>query len=564
MTLGARLIILILLAAVPVFSIQIITDYEIRETRKATVLQSAETLAGLVAARQDRVVEGARLLLEATSHLQSIKEKDAARCSQRLRQIAEKVQELTAMAVLTPEGERWCVSLTGTGPINLADRPYFQNTIRTRSMQASDYIIGRQTNQGSLVFTYPEVGDDGSIESVLFVAYRTSVLSRMLNEPPLPEGTVVALMDSAGVVTARWPDPDKWVGQDLSGSNVVRRALEQRRGSTGGFADWVGSGEYAFAFAPMLPPTRLTVVVAVPLTAALKEADSLFWREVGWTTLVFALAALLAILGAQFAVVRPLRELSGSVDRLAVGDFDSMPSTHLRGSPELRSVRSHFERMARSLQERQSQLLEALQHKEILLKEVNHRVKNSLQLVASLFGLQRAHVRDPEARRQFDEAGRRINTVAQIHQRLYQDANLDRVSLDSFLREMCADLTNVWGSEKISITCDASPCHLPTQEVIPVALIVNELITNAFKYSYPEQGQNGVIRISCHEHGDEIVLKVSDDGIALRDDFDPLKSDGLGMKMIAALTKQLRTTLEVVRQPAGKTFVLRVPGASQK
>jgi hypothetical protein len=77
MTLGARLIILILLAAVPVFVIQIITDYEIRETRKATVLQSAETLASLVAARQDRVVEGARLLLEATSHLQSIKEKNA-------------------------------------------------------------------------------------------------------------------------------------------------------------------------------------------------------------------------------------------------------------------------------------------------------------------------------------------------------------------------------------------------------------------------------------------------------------------------------------------------------
>ena len=77
MTLGARLIILILLAAVPVFAIQISSDYEIREGRMAAVVQSAETLAGLVAARQDRIVEGARLLLEATSHLQSIREKNA-------------------------------------------------------------------------------------------------------------------------------------------------------------------------------------------------------------------------------------------------------------------------------------------------------------------------------------------------------------------------------------------------------------------------------------------------------------------------------------------------------
>ncbi len=564
MTLGARLIILILLAAVPVFIIQISTDYEIREARKAATLQTAETLAALVAARQDRVVEGARLLLEATSHLQSIQEKNAEICNLRLRQIAAKIHELTAMAVLTPQGERWCVSLSNTGPINLADRLYFQETLRTRSMQSSDYIVGRQTGQGSLVFTYPAIGDTGSIESVVFVAYRTSVLSRMLNQPQLPEGVVVALLDRVGVVAARWPDPDKWVGKGLPDTNVVRRAMDQRRGSMRGFAEWAGSGEWAFGFTPMQPPSKLTVVVALPLTPILKEADSLFWREAGWTTLVFFLAALLAILGAHFAVVRPLRELTSSVGRLAQGDFDGRRSTRLHGIKELKSLRERFEAMARSLQERQSQLLEALQQKEILLKEVNHRVKNSLQLVASLFGLQRAHVRDPEARRQFDEAGRRINTVAQIHQRLYQDANLDRVSLDGFLREMCVDLMNVWGSEKILITCDVSPCHLPTQEVIPAALIVNELITNAFKYAYPDEGQGGLIRVSCHAHGNEIVLKVADDGTALRGDFDPLKSGGLGMKMIAALAKQLRTTLEVFRHPSGKTFVLRIPLGSQK
>jgi two-component sensor histidine kinase len=559
MTLGARLIILILLAAVPVFVIQITSDYELREGRKASALQTAETLAGLVAARQDRVVEGARLLLEATSHLQSIQEKNAALCNLRLRQIAEKVQELTAMAVLTPQGDRWCLSLSDTGQINLADRKYFQDTLKTRSMQSSDYIVGRQTGEGSLVFTYPAVGDGGSIESVVFVAYRTSVLSRMLNEPPLPEGAIVAVVDRFGVVAARWPDPEKWVGERLADSPILRQAMDQRRGSARGFADWAGSEEYAFAFAPMQPPTHLTVVVALPLTAALKEADSLFWREAGWTTLVFLLAALLAILGVHLAVVRPLRELSGSVDRLARGDFDGHSTAELRGSSELKSLRQHFVAMARALQERQTQLLEALQQKEVLLKEVNHRVKNSLQLVASLFGLQRAHVRDPEARRQFDEAGRRINTVAQIHQRLYQDADLDRVALDSFLKEMCADLGSAWGNDRISITCDAEACHLPTQDVIPVALIVNELITNAFKYSYPDEGRSGVIRVTCQLQDKHVVLMVSDDGAALREDFDPRKSDGLGMKMITALAKQLRTTLEVVRQSSGKTFVVRVP-----
>ena len=119
MTLGTRLILLILLAAVPVFLIHIVSDYEIRESRKATVVRSAETLAGLVAARQDRIVEGARLLLEASSHLQSVREKNSEACNRRLRDIAAKVQELTAMAVLTPQGERWCLSLPAGGGLIL-------------------------------------------------------------------------------------------------------------------------------------------------------------------------------------------------------------------------------------------------------------------------------------------------------------------------------------------------------------------------------------------------------------------------------------------------------------
>ena len=559
MTLSARLIVLILLAAVPIFLIHVASDYETRRSRIALSINTAETLASLIAARQDRIVEGARLLLEATSHLQSIREKDADQCTARLREMAEKIQELTAMAALTPDGDRWCVSLAGAGPLNLGDREYFRDTIRTRTWQSSDFIIGRQTGQGSLVFTYPVTNSTGVITSVLFVAYRTSVLSRLLNEPSLPQGAIVALLDKKGVVAARWPDPERWTGENLSESDVVRRAIAERRGSMRGMADWAGSGEYAFGFAPMHPPTKLTVLVALPLSSLLREADSLFWRDVGWTTLIFLLTALFAIVGIQFTVARPLHELQVMVDRVGCGDLDGRPSTRVSGTKEIRSLAGHFEEMALALKQRQSQLLEALQQKDVLLKEVNHRVKNSLQLVASLFGLQRGNIRDKEARRQFDEAGRRINTVAQIHQRLYQDENVDHVALDKFLREMCIDLGTLFGDDnRIVVHCDASPCHLPTQEVIPVALIANELVTNAFKYGYPA-GQGGVIRVTCQPKGDAIVLSVSDDGAPLPEMFDLEKSEGLGMKLIAALAKQLRATLKVVQHVVGKTFVLRIP-----
>jgi two-component sensor histidine kinase len=557
-TLGARLVLLILLAAVPIFLVEILQNYQLREERKIAFLQTVETLAGLVAARQDRVVEGARQLLIGTSYLQSIRERDAERCNQRLQEIGKQVPELTALAVLSPDGERWCVSLTGTGPINLADRDYFKATLRSGMLQTSNYILGRQTGEGSIAFTYPIRDEGGAIQSVLFLAYRTRVLSEMLNDPPLPAGAVVALLGADGIVAARWPDPEAWVGKDLSSSAVVRQAIQERKGVHRGVEEWAGSGEYAFAFTPMRPPTNLTVLVGLPLAPVLREAEAVFWRAVTWTTLIFLLAAMLALLGGHLLFGRPLRALQGSVDALARGDFSARPSKDVRGSKELSLLATRFERMADALAERQIQLQKALGQKELLLKEVNHRVKNSLQLVASLLGLQRARIKDPEARRQFDEAGQRINTVAKIHQRLYRDEDVDRVAFDKFLQELCEELNSAIGDHhEATVVCEATSCQLPTEDVIPLALIVNELVTNALKYSYPDG--DGVIRVSCATRDQALVLSVSDSGGKLPDDFDPAKSSGLGMKMITALAKQLRATFSLSQDSAGKSFIVHLP-----
>jgi two-component sensor histidine kinase len=309
----------------------------------------------------------------------------------------------------------------------------------------------------------------------------------------------------------------------------------------------------------MQPPTSFTVVAALPLSSAMEAADAAFWRSVGWTTLIFLLAATVAIVGSRFTVVRPIRKLQGFADALASGNISARPPNDTSGAMELRELTGHLDAMGRALEQQQSQLTEAIRHKEVLLKEVNHRVKNSLQLVASLFALQRSSIKDAEARRQFEEAGRRINIVAQIHQRLYQDDNVELVALDRFLNELCADLQSVLGGDKnITITCDADACYLPTDQVIPVAMIVNELITNAFKYAYSSR-TSGVIWVTCEHNAKSVTLAVSDDGDPMPPEFEPSKSAGLGMRMVTGLTKQLRASMEVIPLAEGKRFVLRLP-----
>jgi two-component sensor histidine kinase len=283
-------------------------------------------------------------------------------------------------------------------------------------------------------------------------------------------------------------------------------------------------------------------------------------------SLVIALTAALASLGLTglFAFLFS-RRLAGSAVALAVraealGQGRTLPPL-TSGIKEFGIIDKAVAAAAGVVAERAvltGKLSEAVQQKELLLKEVNHRVKNSLQLVASLLNLQRNQIPDQQTRGHFEEAARRINTVAQVHQRLYRDDRPDRVALHHFLEELCHDLNRVFPERNITIVCNASECFLSTDRVIPVALILNELIANAFKYSFPGDA-GGTIKVSCRPTPDAVELSVTDDGAGLPDGFDPNAQAGLGMKIVSALTRQLRAKLEVTNLPIGKAFTFSIP-----
>jgi len=210
-------------------------------------------------------------------------------------------------------------------------------------------------------------------------------------------------------------------------------------------------------------------------------------------------------------------------------------------------------------------LNEALQktakQKDVLLREVNHRIKNNLQLIASLLSLQSRTVPEP-ARQRFAEAIERIHAVAQVYQRLYQAAEAnERVEFGPYLREFCASLADTLSSSErtVRLSVDAAEVELPTNQVIPLGLIINELVTNAFKYAYAD-GTGGTVCVQsrCEPEG-WLRITVIDDGIGLPAGFRPETSATVGMKVVRALTKQLRGRFELVPTERGATFQVRVP-----
>ncbi len=210
-------------------------------------------------------------------------------------------------------------------------------------------------------------------------------------------------------------------------------------------------------------------------------------------------------------------------------------------------------------------LTEALHAKEALLYEVNHRVKNSLAVVMSLLTLQAGRTRDPDLKQSLMEARGRIGVVAQVHQRLYTSSRHDSVELAPFLTEVANDVEGLLDTESrvnLDLAVAADDRVLSIDKAVPLALIVSELLTNAMKYAFPD-GANGTVRLAVEESAEGLKIIVEDDGIGLPDGFDVTTSTGFGMRIVTALTRQIRGRLSVPPTRAGDA-VRDIPAGARR
>lgn len=206
-----------------------------------------------------------------------------------------------------------------------------------------------------------------------------------------------------------------------------------------------------------------------------------------------------------------------------------------------------------------------LDERETLLKEINHRIRNSLQLVSSMLRLQMSGGRDEVVRRQLADAARRVLTIAKLHEQLYRrPEEVRRIAVDQYLRELCSGLeqTLIAPDTRITLHFEADPADLPTDVAIHLALIVNELLTNSVKHAFAGRA-DGTIRVRGERLEDGGVrLTVADDGRGVPDGFDMERSAGLGMRLLQSLLRSLNATLEFESTPAGTRFAVTLPAST--
>jgi len=204
----------------------------------------------------------------------------------------------------------------------------------------------------------------------------------------------------------------------------------------------------------------------------------------------------------------------------------------------------------------EKELSKNLSEKEVLLREIHHRVKNNLQIIISLLNLQARYITDDTTLSAFRDSQNRVRAMALVHEKLYQSADLGTIDLENYIRFLANNLLRFSGmSDKgITLKMDIHDIFLTIDTAIPFGLIINELISNSLKYAFPD-GRCGEISIAIHRQDQKLILLFKDSGIGISEDFDWRNATSMGLRLVIVLVAQLDGTIELDRS-SGTGFTI--------
>lgn len=210
--------------------------------------------------------------------------------------------------------------------------------------------------------------------------------------------------------------------------------------------------------------------------------------------------------------------------------------------------------VARDITERK--MAEEVQKKELLLKEIHHRVKNNLQVISSLLNLQARNFQEKDIKKAFAESQNRIRAMAIAHEKLYKSKDLENIDTVDYVKNLVNYLlqSNSIGTGKVSLELDTDEIYLDIDKIIPIGLIINEVITNSLKYAF-NPGEQGIIRVSFKVSDTSLILTISDNGKGIPETIDIFNTDSLGTQLVTTLVEQLGGKLELDRS-SGTRFIM--------
>jgi two-component sensor histidine kinase len=495
--------------------------------------QRTVSLAHLLAEHAGRVLDAANLSLGQIMPLIDGRRWDeVAADTAGYRQLVRLTDSLDYLTALWLTDETGMPRLTSrefpAPPIDTSDREYFTaQSQRDHGPMVSRLTQSRVTATPNIVLARRLQGPDGRFRGIAQAVIEPSYFFAFYASLGLPPGTeIVMFRDDLGVVF-RYPalPPDqalalvKWHGRPALGDDVWQNTLRT-----------VSTADGQLRIETFRRVERFPVYVSAGIAMAeLRRA----WL---WTILPQGLLAAVA-LGSVVA-------LSGIAFRLA-----------------RREERAQI-RLEEEVVERTGELRAALRSRELLMNELNHRIKNNLQLISSFLNLQIKKTDNADAQEYLSEARIRVAAIADLHTHLYQSAQVEQVELGGYVRKLCHDLENGPGrAAERPVRVVADRVEMPTDTAVPLAMILTELVTNAQKHAYPNESPGDIdVRLEATATG--VRLVVSDAGAGFAGAAP--SGRGLGLTLVQALTRQLGAVLTLPTVARGTRIEIDVPAERRR
>jgi two-component sensor histidine kinase len=479
---------------------------------------------------------------------------DEEKCTAYFKSVIASLPIYREAAIIDKDGKFHCSTIPIPANLNVSDRAYFHEPLTTGKLTIGILTRGRVTRESSIHLSMPYRSPDGGTDGVIVVILNPLKMAENLASLPFHPRDRIIVVDREGSVVTAFPQSDetssaiaaavfskaKWMAPEY----LETTAVPNRPFIVGAAPVKIGSGS-------------LGVMVAVDRDAAMVDA----WRFSARNLAAALLAILLAIGGAwiatHFLITRPVRALVDVARRRERGDATAR-------FPAI-DPNTEFGELSLSLQHMSAKLDDLLTQKALFLRELQHRVMNSLNLLSSIFDIQRRKKETTEVTRlQLASARNRVVALGTVYRHLYNNDVVDNIEVGELLRFVATESANAYeGTVKLDIELDVEPLLLSGTNAISLAMLTHELIMNAIKHAYGE-GDAGKVNVTLKRKEAGFVYRFADHGRGLPADFQFEKSDSLGVIMITATARQLGGKLTINKLEPGTEFVLDLPASIEE
>jgi two-component sensor histidine kinase len=555
-SLRARLVLLVGVAMLAPGALAVLQAVSSYNNSIRILEQNLSQAAQLAANEEVGIISASREILTSLAANPDVRGFSSGTCRHALERAIAGLDQYSAAIVADEEGGLVCTSDPVPEPVSVKDFPWFNEIMRGEPFVVSDLQLAPWLSRWGMMTAVPLFDEAGAIRGAVALFIGLDWLTRRYATAAQGSDTVLALLDSKGDVITQ----ERQKSGTLSGLPSVRLIAQRLDASTKTFRARGADGTWRLYVLSPLLGAKVFVILGTPLLAAIGPLA----LQVAWgiftPLLMWALAVVVVWVGLEHLVVRWITYLERITSAYASGRQSVRPERVSAAPLEIRSLGETFTRMADLISARENELRESLAQKEMLVREIHHRVKNNLQLVMSLLNLHARRIRDPRAEAAFAEARSRINALATLHRRLYESESLQQVDLRWFLEDLCVELRRggLSGNRHIELTVEAPEEVIGPEIAVPLGLLVTEAITNAYKHAFPGRDHGRIeVRVE-RESPTHLVVHVIDNGVGF--DASGKETSGLGSSLIHAFVRQLHGDIEITSD-AGTRVRVRFPSS---